>query len=122
MNSLPMDAANAPRALHWVNGFYDRVGNLIRNRLIREDDILPTVGGFAIAVWLAAIRQHRLEILEEEGVLAPVAARMSAAAGTVLADDVADAGGKAPGRSGCRGHTGRQQATERPEDQGRGAR
>jgi hypothetical protein len=26
-------------------------GNLIRNRLIREDDILPTVGGFAIAVW-----------------------------------------------------------------------
>jgi hypothetical protein len=41
----------AERALHRVAGFYDRVGNLIRNRLIREDDILPTVGGFAIAVW-----------------------------------------------------------------------
>ena len=39
------------RALHRVAGFYDRVGSLIRNKLIREDDILPTVGGFAIAVW-----------------------------------------------------------------------
>jgi Domain of unknown function (DUF4760) len=41
----------AERAIHRVAGFYDRVGNLIRNGLIREDDILPTVGGFAIAVW-----------------------------------------------------------------------
>ena len=41
----------AERALHRVAGFYDRVGNLIRNGLIREDDILPTLGGFAIAVW-----------------------------------------------------------------------
>ncbi|MGH8013614.1 MAG: DUF4760 domain-containing protein, partial [Candidatus Binataceae bacterium] len=41
----------AERALHRVGGFYDRVGNLIRNGLIRQDDILPTVGGFAIAVW-----------------------------------------------------------------------
>lgn len=41
----------AERALHRVAGFYDRIGSLIRNRLIREDDILPTVGGFAIAVW-----------------------------------------------------------------------
>src|SRR6185437_7101372 len=41
----------AERALHRVAGFYDRVGNLVRHRLIREDDILPTVGGFAIAVW-----------------------------------------------------------------------
>ena len=41
----------AERALHRVAGFYDRVGNLIRSGLIREDDILPTVGGFAIGVW-----------------------------------------------------------------------
>lgn len=39
------------RALHRVAGFYDRIGTLIRNKLIRADDILPTVGGFAIAVW-----------------------------------------------------------------------
>src|SRR5437879_3211351 len=39
------------RALHRVAGFYDRIGSLIRNKLIREDDILPTVGGFAIAIW-----------------------------------------------------------------------
>jgi len=47
----------AARALHWVAGFYDRVGNLFRYRLIREDDILPTVGGFAIG--LAADRADR---------------------------------------------------------------
>jgi hypothetical protein len=41
----------AERALHRVGGFYDRVGNLIRNGLIRQEDILPTVGGSAIAVW-----------------------------------------------------------------------
>ncbi|HLW70313.1 MAG TPA: hypothetical protein VKS22_06800 [Candidatus Binataceae bacterium] len=41
----------AERALHRVGGFYDRVGNLIQHGLINEDDILPTIGGFAIAVW-----------------------------------------------------------------------
>jgi hypothetical protein len=41
----------AERALHRVAGFYDRVGILIRSGLIRQDDILPTVGGFAITVW-----------------------------------------------------------------------
>ena len=41
----------AERALHRVGGFYDRVGNLIRYKLIDENDILPTIGGFAIAVW-----------------------------------------------------------------------
>jgi hypothetical protein len=41
----------AERALHRVGGFYDRVGNLIRHKLIDENDILPTIGGFAIAVW-----------------------------------------------------------------------
>jgi hypothetical protein len=50
----------AERALHSVAGFYDRVGNLIRNRLIREDEILPTVGGFAIAVW------QRIEAIVQE--------------------------------------------------------
>jgi hypothetical protein len=37
--------------LHRVGGFYDRVGNLIRHKLINEDDILHTIGGYAIAVW-----------------------------------------------------------------------
>jgi len=125
----------AARALHWVAGFYDRVGNLIRNRLIREDDILPTVGGFAIAVWQriepivqeARWRENAFLFQNFEAVLpncrecyVPAAADIREA--TVLADDVAAAGGKAPGRSGCRGHTGRQQATERQEDQGCGAR
>jgi hypothetical protein len=41
----------AERALHRVGGFYDRVGNLIRHGLINENDILPTIGGFALAVW-----------------------------------------------------------------------
>jgi hypothetical protein len=41
----------AERALHRVGGFYDRVGNLIRNKLIHEDDMLPTIAGYAIAVW-----------------------------------------------------------------------
>ncbi|MGH7836465.1 MAG: DUF4760 domain-containing protein [Candidatus Binataceae bacterium] len=39
------------RALHRVGGFYDRVGNLVQHGLIDENDILPTIGGFAIAVW-----------------------------------------------------------------------
>ncbi len=41
----------AERAMHRVGGFYDRVGNLVRHRLIRRDDILPTIGVYAIAVW-----------------------------------------------------------------------
>jgi hypothetical protein len=41
----------AERALHRVGAFYDRVGSLIRHKLIRQDDMLPTVGGVAIAVW-----------------------------------------------------------------------
>jgi hypothetical protein len=34
-----------------VGGFYDRIGSLIRHKLIRQEDMLPTVGGVAIAVW-----------------------------------------------------------------------
>lgn len=41
----------AERALHRVGAFYDRIGSLIRHKLIRQDDMLPTIGGFAIAVW-----------------------------------------------------------------------
>jgi hypothetical protein len=41
----------AERALQRVGGFYDRIGNLVRNRLIRQEEILPTVGGDAIRVW-----------------------------------------------------------------------
>jgi len=50
----------AERALHRVGGFYDRVGNLIRYGLIDKNDILPTIGGFAIAVW------QRIEPLVQE--------------------------------------------------------
>src|SRR5260370_3713481 len=45
----------AERALHRVGGFYDRIGSLIRRKLIRDEDMLPTIGGVAIAVW------HRIE-------------------------------------------------------------
>ncbi len=38
-------------AFHRVGSFYDRVGTLMRLGLINENDILPTVGGYAIAVW-----------------------------------------------------------------------
>jgi hypothetical protein len=41
----------AERALHRVGGFYDRIGSLIRHKLIRDEDMLPTIGGAAIAVW-----------------------------------------------------------------------
>ena len=41
----------AERAIHRVGGYYDRVGNLVRHNLIRKDDILPTIGGYAVAVW-----------------------------------------------------------------------
>jgi hypothetical protein len=41
----------AERALYRVGGYYDRIGSLVRHGLIRQDDILPAVGGTAIAVW-----------------------------------------------------------------------
>ncbi len=41
----------AERALHRVGGFYDRVGNLVCHKLISRDDILPTIGVYAIALW-----------------------------------------------------------------------
>jgi hypothetical protein len=34
-----------------VGAFYDRVGTLIRLRLVNEEQILATIGGSAIAVW-----------------------------------------------------------------------
>lgn len=36
---------------HRVGSFYDRIGTLVRLRLINEEEILSTVGGYAIAVW-----------------------------------------------------------------------
>jgi hypothetical protein len=39
------------RAIHRVGGYYDRVGNLVRHNLIRKEEILPTIGGYAVAVW-----------------------------------------------------------------------
>lgn len=50
----------ADRAIHRVGGYYDRVGNLVRHRLIEKKDILPTIGGYAVAVW------HRIEPLVKE--------------------------------------------------------
>ena len=50
----------AERALHRVGGYYDRIGNLVRHGLIRKDDMLPTIGGYAVAVW------HRIEPLVKE--------------------------------------------------------
>ena len=47
-------------AIHRVGGYYDRVGNLVRHRLINKQDILPTIGGYAVAVW------HRIEPLVKE--------------------------------------------------------
>jgi len=51
---------HAERAIHRVGGYYDRVGNLVRHSLIRKDDILPTIGGYAVAVW------HRIAPLVKE--------------------------------------------------------
>ncbi|HTW86427.1 MAG TPA: hypothetical protein VMD75_00345 [Candidatus Binataceae bacterium] len=42
---------HAERALHRVGGFYDRVGHLVLKGLIKQEDILPTIGGDAVAVW-----------------------------------------------------------------------
>ncbi|HEY3780937.1 MAG TPA: hypothetical protein VGL56_07635 [Fimbriimonadaceae bacterium] len=38
-------------AFQRVGAFYDRIGTLVRLKLINEMEILSTVGGFAIAVW-----------------------------------------------------------------------
>ncbi len=38
-------------AFHRVGSFYDRIGSLIRLGLVSEEQILHTVGGYAIAVW-----------------------------------------------------------------------
>ena len=51
---------HAERALHRVGGFYDRVGNLVKHNLIRKEEILPTIGGNAVAVW------YRIEPLIKE--------------------------------------------------------
>src|SRR5579864_6665991 len=47
-------------AIHRVGGYYDRVGNLVRHNLIDKQDILPTIGGYAVAVW------YRIEPLVKE--------------------------------------------------------
>ena len=39
------------QAFHRVGSYYDRVGTLIRMRLIDEREILSTIGAYAIAVW-----------------------------------------------------------------------
>src|ERR1700751_1874076 len=51
---------HAERAVHRVGGYYDRVGNLVRHNLIHKEDILPTIGGYAVAVW------YRIEPLVKE--------------------------------------------------------
>ena len=38
-------------AFHRVGSFYDRVGTLIKMELVNEQEILATMGGYAIAVW-----------------------------------------------------------------------
>lgn len=48
------------RAIHRIGGYYDRVGNLVRHNLIRKEEILPTIGGYAVAVW------YRIEPLVRE--------------------------------------------------------
>ena len=128
----------AERALHRVAGFYDRVGDLIRNGLIREEDILPTLGGFAIAVWQriepivqeARRREDAFLFQNFEAVLpncrecyVPVAADIQAAT----------ARPRTSNESGRRRQSawvdrdavvmvGRQQATARAQDQGCGTR
>ncbi len=51
---------HAEQAIHRVGGFYDRVGNLVLHNLIQKEDILPTIGGYAVAVW------YRIEPLVKE--------------------------------------------------------
>jgi hypothetical protein len=45
-------AGTGELAFHRVGSFYDRVGTLVRMDLIDEKEILSTIGGYAIAVWL----------------------------------------------------------------------
>jgi len=67
----------AERAFHRVGGFYDRVGHLVLTGLIRQTDILPTIGSDAIAVWQkveplvheARRRENTLLFLNYEAVL-----------------------------------------------------
>lgn len=47
-------------AFHRVGSYYDRIGTLVRLNLINQNEILSTVGGFAIAVW------QRIEPLVKE--------------------------------------------------------
>ena len=39
------------QAFHRVGSFYDRVGTLVRLRLVDDKEILSTIGPYAIAVW-----------------------------------------------------------------------
>jgi hypothetical protein len=48
------------RAFHRVGSFYDRVGTLVRMKLVDEREILSTIGAYAIAVW------HKIEPLVQE--------------------------------------------------------
>jgi rhodanese-like protein len=48
------------QAFHRVGSFYDRVGTLVRMRLVDEWEILSTIGAYAIAVW------HKIEPLVKE--------------------------------------------------------
>src|SRR5258708_37732574 len=53
----------AERAIHRVGGYYDRVGNLVKHHLINKEEILPTIGGYAVAVWYRIqplVREFRL--------------------------------------------------------------
>jgi hypothetical protein len=47
-------------AFHRVGSFYDRVGTLTRLGLVNEEEILSTIGAYAIAVW------HKIEPLVRE--------------------------------------------------------
>ena len=38
-------------AFHRVGSFYERVGTLVRLGFVDDREILPTIGGYAIAVW-----------------------------------------------------------------------
>ncbi len=39
------------QAFHRVGSFYDRVGTLVRMKLIDQEQMLSTIGAYAIAVW-----------------------------------------------------------------------
>jgi hypothetical protein len=42
---------NGEAVFHRVGSFYDRVGTLVRLGLIRREQVLPTIAGYAIKVW-----------------------------------------------------------------------